>query len=162
MVFFLLLAMIGVPILEIAVFIQAGEAFGLWPTLGAVVLTALIVTTLLRWQGLSVWARATESLQRGVFPMNEVFTGLCLLVAGALLLTPGFITDAVGFALFVPAVRHLIGLALKRVMVRHDSRTEIWINGQPVSRDTVIDGEYETHNPESGPPNPDSPWNKRP
>ena len=158
----LLIAFIATPIIEIALFIEAGERFGLWPTLAAVVLTAVVGTALLRWQGLSVWARATQSLQRGVFPVNEVFTGLCLIAAGALLLTPGFLTDAIGFALFGPVVRNLIGLAVRGFIARHDGRTQVWVNGQPVSRDTVIDGEFEARDPGPGTPNPDSPWNKRP
>jgi UPF0716 protein FxsA len=166
----LLIAFIATPIIEIAIFIEAGERFGLWPTLGAVVLTAVIGTGLLRWQGFTTWRRAAESLQRGVFPVNEVFAGLCLIAAGALLLTPGFLTDAIGFALFVPAVRQVIAHLIKRAIERGDG-PNVWVNGQPMGpRDTVIDGEYETQEkpapPEielpPGPPNPNSPWNKNP
>lgn len=166
----LLIAFIATPIIEIAIFIEAGERFGLWPTLFAVILTAIIGTGLLRWQGLAVWSRAAESLQRGVFPVNEVFTGLCLIAAGALLLTPGFLTDAIGFALFVPLVRNALALLAQRAMAR-GSGPKVWVNGQPMGPDnTVIDGEYQRHDPppageldqHSGPPNPDSPWNKRP
>ena len=94
----LLILFIAVPIAEIAIFIQAGERFGLWPTLGLVILTAILGTTLLRYQGSKALHRVQESLNRGEMPIGEVFTGLCLLVAGALLLTPGFLTDGVGFA----------------------------------------------------------------
>ncbi len=170
---FLLIAFIATPIVEIAIFIEAGERFGLWPTLGAVVLTAIIGTGLLRWQGLATWTRAAQSLRRGVFPVNEVFTGLCLVAAGALLLTPGFLTDAIGFALFVPFVRHLIALFLKRVIQRGGG-PKVWVNGEAMDmsnpRNTVIDGEFETRETppsadlEAPPrkPNPDSPWNKEP
>ncbi len=164
----LLLAFIATPIVEIAIFIEAGERFGLWPTLGAVILTAFIGTGLLRWQGLTTWMRATESLQRGVFPVNEVFTGLCLVAAGALLLTPGFLTDAIGFALFVPPVRYGIAQLLRRAIERRGG-TKMWVNGQSVDpSDVVIDGEYEARETPpnldltSGPPNPDSPWQKKP
>lgn len=105
----ILSAFIGVPILEIAVFIKAGEIVGLWPTLAIVVLTAIIGAALLRAQGLATLARARHSLDRGEIPVEEVFTGLCLLVAGAFLLTPGFVTDSLGFLLFLPPVRHAIG-----------------------------------------------------
>ena len=164
----LLIAFIATPIAEIAIFIEAGERFGLWPTLGAVILTAFIGTGLLRWQGLTTWSRAAESLQKGVFPINEVFTGLCLVAAGALLLTPGFLTDAIGFALFVPFVRQLIAHLIRRAMAR-GAGPKVWVNDQPVNQDdTVIDGEYEAREtPQeldlpSGPPDPDSPWQKRP
>lgn len=101
----LLILMIGVPIIEIAVFIEVGGWLGLFPTLIIVVLTAVIGTGLLRHQGFSTLARAQQHLAAGRFPMAEVFDGLCLLLAGALLLTPGFVTDAVGFLLFVPGFR---------------------------------------------------------
>ena len=112
----LLILFIAVPIAEIAIFIQAGERFGLWPTLGLVILTAILGTTLLRYQGLRALHRVQESLNRGEMPIGEVFTGLCLLVAGALLLTPGFLTDGVGFALFIPGIRQAIGSGLANLL----------------------------------------------
>ena len=113
----LLILFIAVPIAEIAIFIQAGESFGLWPTLGLVILTAILGTTLLRYQGLRALHRVQESLNNGEMPIGEVFTGLCLLVAGALLLTPGFLTDGVGFALFIPGIRQAIGSGLANLLM---------------------------------------------
>jgi UPF0716 protein FxsA len=127
----ILAAFIGVPILEIAVFIQAGDLFGLWPTLGVVILTAIVGATLLRAQGLATLERARYSLDRGEIPVEEVFTGLCLLVAGALLLTPGFVTDSLGLLLFVPPVRHVIGhLVLTRLARGRGTRARV--NGEEV------------------------------
>ena len=88
----LILIFIGVPILEIAVFIQAGDIFGPWPTLAAVVATAVVGAALLRAQGLAALGRARRELDRGQIPIAEVFTAACLLIGGALLLTPGFTT----------------------------------------------------------------------
>ena len=106
----LLLALfIGVPILEIAILIEVGGWIGLWPTIGLIVLTAVVGTALLRQQGLAALARAQDNLDRGVLPVKEVFDGLCLMAGGALLLTPGFVTDAVGFALLLPPLRALEG-----------------------------------------------------
>jgi len=105
MPFLILLAFIGVPLLEIAVFIQVGGAFGLGWTLALVVLTAVIGTALLRAQGMATLNRAKANLERGEVPMREVFDGACLLVGGALLLTPGFVTDTMGFMLLLPPVR---------------------------------------------------------
>jgi UPF0716 protein FxsA len=172
---FLLIVFIATPIVEIALFIEAGERFGLWPTLGAVIFTAVLGTVLLRWQGLTTWARATQSLQQGIFPVSEVFTGLCLVAAGALLLTPGFLTDAIGLSLFVPPVRILIAQLLKRAMQRGKG-PQIWVNGEAMDvskpRDTVIDGEFKPVEPDSAAPNQldnaaetpndDSPWRKEP
>ena len=150
MALFILFAMIAVPIAEIAVFIEVGGRIGVGSTLLVVVLTAMIGTALLRSQGLQTLARVQESLQAGRFPMAEVFDGLCLLVAGALLLTPGFVTDAAGLLLFVPAVR--VGLrVLAGRYLRATGRVEIFteddINGpgggpgRPADG-TVIDAEF--------------------
>lgn len=114
MAFFLLLAFIGMPILEIAVLLKVGGLIGLVPTLALVVLTAVIGTLMLRAQGLSTFNRARASLDRGEPPVREVFDGACLLVGGALLLTPGFVTDTLGFLLLLPPVRGGLLNALKR------------------------------------------------
>ena len=112
----LLAAFIAVPLIEIAVFIQIGGLIGLWSTLAVVVLTAVLGTWLLRLQGIATLNRARQQLNQGAMPTNELFDGLCLVFAGALLLTPGFVTDGVGLALFVPAVRaSLRGLAARHL-----------------------------------------------
>jgi len=119
MFFLVLCAMIGVPVLEIAVFIEIGGRIGLWPTIATVILTAVLGTALLRQQGLVALKSAQKSLEKGDFPVREVFDGLCLLVAGALLLTPGFVTDGMGFLLFLPPVRVLIGAWAWNYLIRH-------------------------------------------
>jgi len=101
--FLLLIAFIAVPVIEIAVFIEVGGWIGLWPTIGVVILTAIIGTGLLRQQGISILFRIQENLEANKLPVRELFDGVCLVIAGAFLLTPGFVTDSLGFALFVPA-----------------------------------------------------------
>lgn len=103
--FIILAAFITVPLIEIGLFIQVGEQIGLWPTIFVVVVTAVIGTALLRHQGLSALNRLQQTLAAGEPPLAPVFDGFCLLAAGALLLTPGFFTDAVGFLLFMPPLR---------------------------------------------------------
>lgn len=110
----LLAAFIGVPLLEIALFIQVGGWIGLAPTLALVVLTAVIGAWMLRRQGISVLMRAQRQLAEGSLPVVEVFEALCLVVAGALLLTPGFFTDAVGALLLVPVLRRTLYQQLRR------------------------------------------------
>ncbi len=102
----LFLAFLLTPLVEIAVFVKVGGAIGLVPTLAIVILTAMLGAALWRAQGLSTWARAQEALNRGELPLQEVADGAFLIVAGALLLTPGFVTDTFGFLLFVPPIRH--------------------------------------------------------
>lgn len=159
--FILLLIMIGVPIGEIAVFIEAGDRFGLWPTLGAVILTAIIGTAFLRHQGLGVLRRVQESMARGEAPVREMFDGLCLLVAGALLLAPGFITDTVGFALLIAPFRRAMAGAIVAHLMR-SGKAAIWTSsGHSTSGahgfsrgpsdgtgSPVIDGEFEEVSPD--------------
>jgi UPF0716 protein FxsA len=122
-----LFVFIAVPITEIAVFIQAGDQFGLWPTIAIVILTALLGTVLLRYQGLRTLGRVQESLQEGEVPVGEVFAGLCLLIAGALLLTPGFLTDTLGFALFVPSIRGFLAGNVLRLLLKRKKKA--WADG---------------------------------
>ena len=129
MAIILLIAFIAVPIVEIAVFIEVGGRFGAFNTILMVVVTAMIGTWLLRSQGLQTLQRVQESLNRNVFPVSEVFDGLCLLVAGALLLTPGFVTDAIGFLLFMPPFRRLLRHWIWLYLTRSgDAR--VWVNGE--------------------------------
>ena len=142
----LLAAFIFVPLIEIAVFIQVGGLIGLWPTLALIVLTAVLGTWQLRAQGIATLARARGQMERGVMPARELFDGLCLLMAGALLLTPGFVTDALGGLLFVPSLRDL----LRRIMARHlraAAQTRVYRDGEEVYRTgpgaDVVEGDYE-------------------
>jgi len=134
-------AFIGVPLLEIAVFIQIGGWLGLWPTLGLVVLTAVIGTWELRAQGLATLARARTAVDAGKLPAREMFDGACLLLAGALLLTPGFVTDTIGILLFIPAVRAY----LRSLLARHLSasvETHVFEDGAETDgRGPIIDGD---------------------
>ncbi|MFV1498380.1 FxsA family protein [Phaeobacter sp. JH20_36] len=102
---YLFLAFLMVPIIEIALFIQVGGAIGLWPTLAIVVLTAVLGTWLVRTQGRLALGQLRTSFERLNDPTEPLAHGAMILVAGALLLTPGFFTDAVGFALLVPQIR---------------------------------------------------------
>lgn len=140
----LLLLFLAVPIAEIAVFIQAGDLIGLWPTLGLCVATAVIGSILIRAQGLAALMRARATADRGAIPMAEVFTGLCLFLAGALLMTPGFITDTIGFLLLIPPVRAHLGKALVSMLVRHGNLHVYTGSGGYASNgdSTVIDADF--------------------
>lgn len=109
---------IGVPLIEILLFIEVGGLIGAWPTIGLVVLTAVIGTALLRRQGLATLARAQAEMDAERLPVRELFDGVCLLFGGALLLTPGFLTDALGFALLVPPLRAILGRGVMAALRR--------------------------------------------
>lgn len=149
--FIILALFIAIPLIEIGLFIEVGGWIGGWSTVGLVVLTAIIGVSLVRTQGLQVLSRADVDLKQGIFPLDHAFDGICLLGAGALLLTPGFMTDALGFLLLVPGLRHLLRsrLALRAHM---HTRTHATMHpGQPGTRQThtvhgvegiVIEGDF--------------------
>lgn len=102
----LLLALfIGVPILELYVIIQVGGAIGIVPTLLLLVADSILGTILLRSQGRSAWRRFTTAAQEGRVPHREALDGALVIFGGALLLTPGFVTDVVGLLLLIPPTR---------------------------------------------------------
>lgn len=94
-----------VPFVEIYLLLQIGGIIGVFPTVFLVVFTAVLGAWLLRQQGFATWQRLQTSLAQGVLPAYEMIEGPMLLVGGALLLTPGFFTDALGFACLIPLTR---------------------------------------------------------
>jgi len=126
---FILLALIAVPIIEIAVFLEVGGRVGVLNTILMIIITALIGAWLLRSQGLQTLQRAQKSLNQNVFPASEVFDGLCLMVAGGLLLTPGFVTDLFGFLLFVPWTRRALRDMAWSFLAR-SGRAGAWTNAE--------------------------------
>lgn len=131
----LFLLFLIVPLIEIVILIQVGKAVGAGYTVILIIGTAALGAALLRWQGLATLARVRLSMDQGRLPATELIEGLLLLIAGALLLTPGFFTDALGFLALLPGLRKFVAEALlsgfiqRRVHPRRDGRGEI-IEGQ--------------------------------
>ncbi|KII79288.1 FxsA family protein [Vibrio renipiscarius] len=113
----LLLLFIFVPIIEIGLFIQVGGFLGLWPTIALVLVTAFVGASLVRSQGLQTLMNVQNRLQQGELPAQQIFEGVMLAVAGVLLLTPGFMTDALGMLVLLPAPRAAIAKYLMSKMV---------------------------------------------
>ena len=111
----LFILFIVVPVIEIAVLMQVGELIGAWPTIAIVIISAWLGAKYVRQQGLATMQSVQTKMARGEMPSNEIVTGFMLLVAGILLVTPGFVTDAIGLSLLVPQVR----TALAHVVQRH-------------------------------------------
>ncbi len=119
----LFLFFVVTPILEIWLLLKVGAVIGTLPTVGLVVFTAVLGAGLLKQQGLSTLLRAQERLNSGQLPATEILEGLFLAVGGALLLTPGFATDALGFACLLPPLRQrLIKAMLARGLVQAQQR----------------------------------------
>jgi UPF0716 protein FxsA len=110
----LLLLFIVVPIAELAVIIQVGQSIGLLPTIVILLADSIIGAVLLRSQGRATWRHFTQTLRAGRPPARELLDGALVLVGGALLLTPGFITDITGFLLLLPPTRAVIRKLLSR------------------------------------------------
>lgn len=106
-----------VPILEITLLIQVGSVIGALWTVFLVVFTAVLGAYLLRQQGLSTLTRFQNSMAQGKMPANEMLEGLVLIVGGALLMTPGFFTDAIGFACLFPLTR----MGIVKYMIKHST-----------------------------------------
>ncbi len=104
----LLVLFIAAPLIELAVLIELGRQIGFWWTLLLVIATAVIGTAVLQQQGLETLAKINRSMAEGIPPVEPVVEGFFLLIAGAFLLTPGVITDTIGFLLLVPPLRHAI------------------------------------------------------
>lgn len=153
---YLFLAFLMVPLIEIALFIQVGDLIGLWPTLAIVILTAVLGTWLVRTQGRIAMGQLRSSFSELNDPTEPLAHGAMILLSGALLLTPGFFTDAVGFALLAPPVRNAMFHYLRaRVVVR-----DFQMGPHPARSRTadVIDGEFEEVSPETDPRAGPSGW----
>ena len=130
-----------VPLVEIALFIQIGGWIGLWPTLAVVVVTALVGTMLVRQQGVLAMSQLRGSINTLRDPTEPLAHGAMILFAGALLLTPGFFTDACGFALLIPAVRGAV-FRWVRARVKVERFDYGGNDAPPHQRPDIIDGDY--------------------
>ncbi len=152
----LLLTFIIVPLIEIGLFIQVGGVIGLWPTLLIVVLTAILGTWLVRAQGAVAMGQLRSSFSTQTDPTEPLAHGAMILIAGVLLLTPGFFTDAVGFALLTPPFRRAAYAYIsKRVVVRGFGPGP----QRPPHGPTTIEGDYHEVPPRDAPRDP-SGWTR--
>jgi UPF0716 protein FxsA len=117
-VFLLVLIFIVVPIAELYVIIQVGGAIGVIPTLALLLADALLGSMLLRQQGRAAWVRFNRALAENRLPHKEVFDGVLIIFGGALLITPGFLTDILGLILLIPPTRALVRRLSSRLVRR--------------------------------------------
>ena len=103
------LTLIALPMLELALLIKTGQVVGLWPTLAMVVGAGVLGAVIMSRQGMSVARRTREAIAQGRPPVGPVLDGAFLLLAGALLITPGFLTDVMALALLIPPIRRKVG-----------------------------------------------------
>jgi UPF0716 protein FxsA len=163
---FIVLLLLIWPLAEIAGFVLVGRAFGLWATLGLVIGTAVLGTLLLRSQGMHILKKISTEGREGRVPGQALVDGAMIVVAGIMLLLPGFLTDIIGLALFIPYVRRLIWSAVGRrvVVVRSASSQSYRYDSNPRqpsgTAGQVVDLDEDDFHRETPPGrgNPSSPW----
>ena len=113
----LFLLFVIIPVIEIAVLMHVGAWIGAWPTIGIVIFTAWLGAKNVRQQGIATLNSVQTKMAQGQMPSEEIVTGLLLLVAGVLLVTPGFVTDIFGLSLLIPQVRQSLVNAVRHHLV---------------------------------------------
>lgn len=127
MLFKLLLLFIIVPLVELAILVYLGIFIGPWYTpILIVVVTGFMGALLARSQGIATLARIRSSLEQGMIPPDELFNGVLILIGGLVLLTPGILTDILGFALLIPPTRRVIGGWIRGWISRKLQRGEMY------------------------------------
>jgi UPF0716 protein FxsA len=129
MALILLILFIALPIAEIYVIIQVGQAIGILPTLALLILDGFIGAALARSQGGAAWDRFNRALSGGRVPARETFDGAMIILGGALLLAPGFITDVIGFSLLLPPTRAMLRGFVARLARRRIAVSWIFTGG---------------------------------
>ena len=150
MLFYLLLLFIVVPFVELALLLKLAEITSWWHTLLLVIVTGVVGTWLARSQGLRTYRKIQQSLAAGQMPTDSLIDAAMILVAGALLLTPGILTDLFGFSLLFPPTRLLYRRWLvKRFKARFTMQTT-FNTSEPPHESEIIDSYVVEHRPESG------------
>ena len=140
----LLLLFIIVPVIELILLFQVGARIGPLPTLGIIIITAIIGARLTRAQGAHNMQRARTAMNEGRMPHQEVLDGMMIIIAGVMLITPGFLTDALGFTLLFPSLRAKLRKRLAKSLNRRVQIVGNPANGQrtgEVDDDSVIEAE---------------------
>ncbi len=124
----LLLAFILIPLLELTLLIKLGGAIGVLNTIGIVVLTAVVGAYLARMEGTRTLLHIRASMDRGIMPTDELIDALIIFASGAVLLTPGFLTDLCGLLLLFPPSRHAFRKWLKRRLASKINKRDIYVD----------------------------------
>jgi UPF0716 protein FxsA len=128
---YLFILFIVVPAVELALLVEVGSRIGTLATLGLIVLTGFVGATLARMQGLLVLRKIQLSMNRGELPAGSLVDGLIILIAGALLITPGILTDAVGFLCLLPVFRRTLKKRARQWIEKQvrDQRFKVTVGG---------------------------------
>lgn len=151
----LIIAFLLIPIAEIWLFVKVGEEIGAWQTVGLVIAMAVAGAILVRIQGFTALNRARAAMAAGEFPSKALFDGLCVLIAGFLLIIPGFLSDILGILLFIPPLRRWMGKAIWRwLSLRPDIVIQRTRHSRATSSNRVVEGTYYDITPDNTPAAP--------
>ncbi|WP_051321609.1 FxsA family protein [Chrysiogenes arsenatis] len=148
----LFLLFVLVPLIELAVLIHVGSHIGIFNTIAIVIITAMVGSYYARREGIAVVLRIQTSLAQGVMPAGELVEGLMIFAGGAMLLTPGFVTDAMGLALIFPVSRSFFRSFIEaywHTAIRKRSAHHPHTSGRDEARKTIIDVEFHEHDPKN-------------
>ncbi len=139
---YLLVLFVVVPIVELFVLLKLAELVGALATIALILLTGVVGAFLAKSQGIAAWRRIQNEFSRGHMPTDELLDGLMIFAGGVTLLTPGLITDTLGFCLMIPYTRYLIKLYLRKWIQKKMEDGQIYINKDPPET-IVIDADAE-------------------
>ena len=140
----LFLLFIVMPIVEIMVLMNVGAFIGTLPTIGLVILTAWIGAAMVRQQGTATYQSVQTKLAQGEMPSDEIIAALLLLVAGVLLLTPGFITDGFGLLLLWPVSRSaIVAMVKKNMVLKQAGQSQFFYSQNSTQQSSTFEGEFE-------------------
>lgn len=128
MFFYLFLIFVLVPVIELTLLIEIGSVIGTMNTIAIILLTAVIGAYMVKLEGLGVMSRIQQNMNEGVFPAEELINGMMILIAGVLLLTPGFFTDVIGFLMVFPVTRNIIKKIARHIIEKKISSDDINIH----------------------------------
>ncbi|MFT5125264.1 MAG: UPF0716 protein FxsA [Kiritimatiellia bacterium] len=143
---FFVIIFIGMPLAELSFLLKASDAIGLWRTLALCIFTGVLGASLAKWQGAQTLRLIQKDLATGQMPAKRLIDGAMILCAGAVLLTPGFITDAIGFLLLLPMTRPIFREPLKRWLVKKMKsgtiNVNVNVNGQTFTEQRTDEQDY--------------------
>ena len=148
----LFVALVAIPIAELWVILQVADWFGVLNTIALLIAISLAGAWLLKQQGLATWARLQRTLAAGKMPAREVTDGALILFGGALLLTPGFLTDCVGLVLLVPPTRAVVKRLFRPLLARWAARRFVPPGGRRIYDATVVRDRRDSPRPRSRTP----------
>ena len=136
---------IGIPLIEVMLFITIGKYIGLWNTIIIIIITGIIGAILVKSQGITILNKTLEEIKSNKIPIFSIFEGIAILIAGAFLLTPGFLTDTLGCILLIPKTRNLIisyiTTHLKKRTVYKEKST--YYPDEEDKKNKIFEGDYE-------------------